>query len=205
MHVSKISDAIKKKYKVRLKSLYLTSIIYRHINRRAGTVFRKEIGNTFGLLEWPSVRSEAQTSGDHKITTRVGWMTIKLTSRSILRFRTFRHGYCSGEFIRQPNGISNARKALEESKGGANACGRCSATRRAAQIRQGGALYGFAERKYGQTSVAHFRVAAGGGSCGVEAKTPTRKVNYPTVAVGLRWAGGGRATRPVGSLSGDAA
>lgn len=52
MHVSKISDAIKKKYKVRLKSLYLTSIIYRHI-KRGGQVFRKEGGNTFGLLEWP--------------------------------------------------------------------------------------------------------------------------------------------------------
>jgi len=51
MHVSKISEAIRKKFKVKLKPLYLTSIIYRLM--KAGRLFRKEGPNTFGLLEWP--------------------------------------------------------------------------------------------------------------------------------------------------------
>src|SRR5712692_942195 len=52
MHVTKIAEAIKKKFSVRLKPLYLTAIIYRAM--KAGKFFRKEGPNTFGLLEWPA-------------------------------------------------------------------------------------------------------------------------------------------------------
>jgi hypothetical protein len=51
MHVRQISAAIKKKFRVKLKPLYLTSIIYRLM--KAGRYFRKEGPNTFGLSEWP--------------------------------------------------------------------------------------------------------------------------------------------------------
>jgi regulator of replication initiation timing len=52
MHVNEISEAIKKKYKKRLKTLYLTTVIYRQL--KAGKNFNRAIGkpNTFGLLEW---------------------------------------------------------------------------------------------------------------------------------------------------------
>ena len=52
MHVTEISEAIKKKYKKRLKTLYLTTVIYRQI--KAGKNFNRAVGkpNTFGLLEW---------------------------------------------------------------------------------------------------------------------------------------------------------
>jgi len=66
MHVKKISDAIKKKYKVRLKPLYLTSIIYRHI-KRGGQMFRKEGGNKFGLLEWPPQRQELRVQDSMRV------------------------------------------------------------------------------------------------------------------------------------------
>ena len=51
MHVSKIAEGIKKKFRVKLKPLYLTAIIYRLM--KAGKLFRKEGPNTFGLSEWP--------------------------------------------------------------------------------------------------------------------------------------------------------
>jgi len=54
MHVGQISSAIKKKYRIKLKPLYLTSIIYRLI--KAGRLFRKEGPNIFGLAEWPEIR-----------------------------------------------------------------------------------------------------------------------------------------------------
>ncbi len=52
LHVEKIADAIKKKFGVKFKPLYLTSIIYRLMKK--GRLFRKEAPNTFGLLEWPT-------------------------------------------------------------------------------------------------------------------------------------------------------
>jgi hypothetical protein len=60
MHVTKIAEALKKKFSVRLKPLYLTAIIYRAM--KAGKLFRKEGPNTFGLLEWPSGRQEINIS-----------------------------------------------------------------------------------------------------------------------------------------------
>lgn len=51
LHVKKIAESIKKKFGVKLKPLYLTSIIYRIMKK--GKLFRKEGANTFGLLEWP--------------------------------------------------------------------------------------------------------------------------------------------------------
>jgi hypothetical protein len=63
MHVTKISDAIKKKYRVRLKPPYITSIIYRHI-KKGGQVFRKEGGNAFGLLEWPPATHQDLKAGN---------------------------------------------------------------------------------------------------------------------------------------------
>jgi hypothetical protein len=56
MHVDQISKAIKKKFQVKLKPLYLTSIIYRLM--KSGKLFRKEGPNTFGLLEWPQSNRE---------------------------------------------------------------------------------------------------------------------------------------------------
>jgi hypothetical protein len=52
LHVDKIADAIAKKFSVRMKPAYLTSIIYRSVKK--GKLFRKDGANTFGLLEWPS-------------------------------------------------------------------------------------------------------------------------------------------------------
>lgn len=54
LHVEKIAIGIKKKYGVKFKPLYLTSIIYRIMKK--GKLFRKEGPNTFGLLEWPPVQ-----------------------------------------------------------------------------------------------------------------------------------------------------
>jgi hypothetical protein len=54
LHVEKIADGIRKKFGVRFKPLYLTSIIYRIMKK--GKLFRKEGANTFGLLEWPPVQ-----------------------------------------------------------------------------------------------------------------------------------------------------
>jgi len=54
LHVDKIAVGIKKKYGVKFKPLYLTSIIYRIMKK--GKLFRKEAPNTFGLLEWPPVQ-----------------------------------------------------------------------------------------------------------------------------------------------------
>jgi hypothetical protein len=52
MHISKISEAIRKKYNKRFKALYLTSIIYRAIKK--GKLFYKvsERPSTYGLIEW---------------------------------------------------------------------------------------------------------------------------------------------------------
>lgn len=50
MHLSKIAEAIRKKYNKKLKTLYLTSIIYRQIKK--GKSFYKEAPSTFGLIEW---------------------------------------------------------------------------------------------------------------------------------------------------------
>lgn len=52
MHVSKISEAIRKKYSKKLKPLYLTSIIYRLMKK--GKLFYKvsDKPGTFGLIEW---------------------------------------------------------------------------------------------------------------------------------------------------------
>lgn len=52
MHVSKISEAVRKKYSKRLKPLYLTSIIYRLMKK--GKLFYKvsDRPGTFGLIEW---------------------------------------------------------------------------------------------------------------------------------------------------------
>jgi hypothetical protein len=58
MHVDQLSVAIKKKFRIKLKPLYLTSIIYRLM--KAGRLFRKEGPNTFGLLEWPVKSQEAK-------------------------------------------------------------------------------------------------------------------------------------------------
>lgn len=52
LHVDKIAEGIKKKYGLKFKPLYLTSIIYRIMKK--GKLFRKEGPNTFGLLEWPA-------------------------------------------------------------------------------------------------------------------------------------------------------
>ena len=54
LHVEKIAAGIKRKYGVKFKPLYLTSIIYRIMKK--GKLFRKEGPNTFGLLEWPPVQ-----------------------------------------------------------------------------------------------------------------------------------------------------
>jgi len=58
MHVDQLSAAIKKKFRIKLKPLYLTSIIYRLM--KAGRLFRKEGANTFGLLEWPAKSQESK-------------------------------------------------------------------------------------------------------------------------------------------------
>jgi len=51
MHVSKIAEAIQRKYKKKIKTAQLSAIFYRHI--KSGKVFYKVEGktNTFGLLE----------------------------------------------------------------------------------------------------------------------------------------------------------
>jgi hypothetical protein len=67
MHVTEISKSIKKKYKVNLKPLYLTSIIYRCM--KAGKMFRKEGPNTFGLLEWPSKALEVNVEDSLQLKT----------------------------------------------------------------------------------------------------------------------------------------
>ncbi len=54
LHVEKIAEGIQKKFHVKFKPLYLTSIIYRIMKK--GKLFRKEGPNTFGLLEWPPVQ-----------------------------------------------------------------------------------------------------------------------------------------------------
>ncbi len=52
MHISKISEAIRKKYGKKLKPLYLTSIIYRLMKK--GKLFYKvpDRAATYGLIEW---------------------------------------------------------------------------------------------------------------------------------------------------------
>ena len=54
LHADKISEAIAKRFKVRLRRHDITSLIYRAI--REGKFFRKEGINTFGLVEWPPRR-----------------------------------------------------------------------------------------------------------------------------------------------------
>lgn len=50
MHLSKIAEAIRKKYNKRFKRLYLTSIIYRQMKK--GKMFYRAAPSTFGLIEW---------------------------------------------------------------------------------------------------------------------------------------------------------
>ena len=54
LHVTDIARAIKRKFNVKLKPLYVTAIIYRAI--KGEKFFRKEGANTFGLLEWPATQ-----------------------------------------------------------------------------------------------------------------------------------------------------
>jgi hypothetical protein len=60
LHVDKISDAIKRKFNIKLKPTYVASVIYRTIKK--GNLFRKEGSNTFGLLEWPSAHQEVSAA-----------------------------------------------------------------------------------------------------------------------------------------------
>lgn len=65
LHVDKIAVGIKKKYGVKFKPLYLTSIIYRIMKK--GKLFRKEGPNIFGLLEWPSVQHTVNTAESPRV------------------------------------------------------------------------------------------------------------------------------------------
>jgi hypothetical protein len=65
LHVEKIAAGIKKKYGVKLKPLYLTSIIYRIMKK--GRLFRKEGANTFGLLEWPAGHQEVNVGSSMSV------------------------------------------------------------------------------------------------------------------------------------------
>jgi hypothetical protein len=60
LHADKISDAIKKKFGVKLKPAYLVAVIYRALKK--GNLFRKEGPNTFGLLEWPSAQLKLEVA-----------------------------------------------------------------------------------------------------------------------------------------------
>jgi hypothetical protein len=60
LHVEKIALRVKRKYGVKFKPLYLTSIIYRIMKK--GKLFRKEGPNTFGLLEWPPIQHTANAA-----------------------------------------------------------------------------------------------------------------------------------------------
>jgi hypothetical protein len=64
LHVDKIADNIRKKFGVKFKPLYLTSIIYRIMKK--GRLFRKEAPNTFGLLEWP-IQQELKVADDMRV------------------------------------------------------------------------------------------------------------------------------------------
>ena len=55
LHVDRIAEAIKKKFKVSMKRGDVTAVIYRAIRGRK--LFRKEGINTFGLVEWPTGRA----------------------------------------------------------------------------------------------------------------------------------------------------
>jgi hypothetical protein len=55
LRVDRIAEAIKKKFKVRLKIGDATAVIYRAIRGRKH--FRREGINTFGLIEWPTRRA----------------------------------------------------------------------------------------------------------------------------------------------------
>lgn len=59
MHVSKIVEAIRKKFSKKLKPTYLTTIIYRSMKK--GKLFYKVEGkpNTFGLREWQVNRASS--------------------------------------------------------------------------------------------------------------------------------------------------
>jgi len=60
LHVEKIAERLKEKFGVKLKPLYLTSIIYRLMKK--GRLFRKDGPNTFGLLEWPTSHQRASVN-----------------------------------------------------------------------------------------------------------------------------------------------
>ena len=64
LHVDDISKAIRRKFGVKFKPLYLTSIIYRIMKK--GRLFRKEGKNTFGLLEWP-IQQELRVADDMRV------------------------------------------------------------------------------------------------------------------------------------------
>lgn len=68
MHITQIGKAIQKKYKKKLKPLYLTSIVYRSMKK--GKLFVKTKPNTFGLLEWQVREPEKkETIEQPKVTT----------------------------------------------------------------------------------------------------------------------------------------
>jgi len=50
LHADKITEAIEKRFNVKLKRADITPLIYRAI--RGSKFFRKEGVNTFGLVEW---------------------------------------------------------------------------------------------------------------------------------------------------------
>jgi hypothetical protein len=58
LHVDKIAEEIKRKYGVKLRPVYLASVIYRTIKK--GQLFRKEGKNMFGLMEWTSPHSHQE-------------------------------------------------------------------------------------------------------------------------------------------------
>lgn len=67
MHVSKIAEAIKKKFGKRFKSTYLTTILYRSIKK--GKLFYKVEAkpNTFGLREWQVGRTPPLPSAEVRL------------------------------------------------------------------------------------------------------------------------------------------
>ena len=56
LHVDKIAQGIEKRFNVTLKRTDITPTIYRAIRNKK--LFRKEGTNTFGLVEWSSMRSD---------------------------------------------------------------------------------------------------------------------------------------------------
>jgi hypothetical protein len=62
MHVSAIGKVVQAKYKKKLKSTYLTAVIFRQIKK--GKLFIKTAPNTFGLLEWQVTQSNGAKAID---------------------------------------------------------------------------------------------------------------------------------------------